>query len=292
MHASSLGITDGQQQLHSLASFLPPALPFSFRVAASAAFLSVAGAGSPLRRLSPENIMPTSRAANDDPRSILSREQDFFAPGAFQAAALLSALDAASTETQTAAALSALASKVDALEPSEISALSDTARESGALAKICDQLAGEATHQNALAILANLTTVEVNPRAAAAKECMKQSNAIALVVRHLFSEYVQTAALACAVCQNVCVNDAEVVTTLHRSGGVGRLRELATCEVATIASAANGCLANLTQLWLTSDGLAPTAPRSWHRAATRLQVRAAAGQQHRTPARAFHLLSN
>ena len=189
-----------------------------------------------------------------------------------EASSLLKSLDAATSAEAAASALSQLAAKVDLLEPSEISSLSESARESGALQKICLMLGDHSAHVNALSILANLTTVEVNPRAGDAKAMLKASNSIALVVRHLFSEYVQTAALACAVCQNVVVNDAEVVTTLHRSGGVGRLRELASCDVATIASAASGCLANLTNLWLRASECAVTAPRSWHKAATQLQV--------------------
>ena len=190
-----------------------------------------------------------------------------------EATSLLKRLDAATTAESASAALRELAMQVDLLEPAEISCISENARESGALQKICRMLGDPHAHQNALAILANLTTVEVNPRAGDAKAALKACDSISLVVRHLFSEYVQTAALACAVCQNVVVNDAEVVTTLHRSGGVGRLRELASCDVATIASAANGCLANLTNLWLRASECAVTAPRSWHHAATRLQVR-------------------
>ena len=168
-------------------------------------------------------------------------------------------------------ALSQLASEVSALDPNEISALSLTARESGSLTRICELLSTPHS-SSALAILANLTTAEVNPRANDAKAVLKATSSIEHVVRHLFSEYVQTAALACAICQNVVVNDAEVVTLLQERGGVGRLRQLATCEVAAIASAANGCLANLTNFWAAAGRVAhQTAPRAWHRAAIKLQ---------------------
>ena len=113
---------------------------------------------------------------------------------------------------------------------------SPSARESGSLTRICELLSTPHS-SSALAILANLTTAEVNPRANDAKAVLKATSSIEHVVRHLFSEYVQTAALACAICQNVVVNDAEVVTLLQERGGVGRLRQLATCEVAAIASA-------------------------------------------------------
>ena len=77
-------------------------------------------------------------------------------------------------------------------------------------------------------------------------------------------------------------HDAEVATTLQQSGGVGRLRQLATCDIAAIASAANGCLRNLANFWAATEGewgvwpgvsseAARSAPRHWHRAATRLQ---------------------
>ena len=186
----------------------------------------------------------------------------------------LATIGGRSPHDEAARALSSLVREVEQLEPSEISALSESAERTGALTRICGELlAAPTAHQNALAILANLTTAEVNPRAGDAKEVMKANDSIAVVVRHLFSEYVQTAALACAVCQNVCANDAEVVGTLQQLRAPERLRELAQCDIATIASAANGCLANLTNFWAHAGAIAAqTAPRAWHRAATRLQV--------------------
>lgn len=50
-----------------------------------------------------------------------------------EASSLLKSLDAATSAEAAASALSQLAAKVDLLEPSEISSLSESARESGAL---------------------------------------------------------------------------------------------------------------------------------------------------------------
>ena len=132
----------------------------------------------------------------------------------------LATLGSASSLDAAAAALSDLAVEVDRLEPTEMSALSVSARESGALERICALLRVPAASQHALAILANLTTADVNPRGAQdAKEVMLRCDGMRHVVSHLFSEYVQTAALACAVCQNVCANDADVVSALQQGGG-------------------------------------------------------------------------
>lgn len=145
-------------------------------------------------------------------------------------------------------ALTRLAEAVDAAESHDVGTLSGTARDSGALLLICSSVEHDdlRIHQASLALLANFTTAAVDPLGCeATKSAFKTiAGGFAHVVAHLFSEHVLTVALTCAIIQNVCA-EKEHCATLSQTGGVGRLRELATCDVPSVASAASACLRNL-----------------------------------------------
>jgi hypothetical protein len=160
--------------------------------------------------------------------------------------AMLAPLRKASTDDDKAAAVTELAAAVEEIEDAEdLAALSVAAHESGVLRLICEMIPAVFGAEAALAILTVLTTVDVNPRASEVKAVCKACDAVSAIVPHLFSTYVRSVALACAVCANIST-DPGVAETLQQSGGVGRLRQLAVCEHQVIASAANGCLGNLT----------------------------------------------
>lgn len=131
--------------------------------------------------------------------------------------------------------LSQLNELSDQLEGDEMWELCAESRESGLLVEIgkCVGSPEPALHQQALLLLATLTTEDVDPYADDTKWQIKKHHIFELIVPHLFSGVPLTVAFACAAVQNT-VSDMVLTKYLQDSGGVTRLRELAKCDMAAI----------------------------------------------------------
>ena len=151
--------------------------------------------------------------------------------------AFCDALTVATTDEAALEALIQLAQVVDSTEErSELNSLCSTMRNSGAMERIC-QLAAHSTpviHQVSLMLLATVTSSDDDrEHAAATTEIIKASGTISTIMVHLCSSTALNVAYACACVQNLS-SDAAVVELLHEGGGVGRLRELVTCDAPAI----------------------------------------------------------
>lgn len=106
--------------------------------------------------------------------------------------------------------------------------------------------------QTALMLLANFTTVDIDPHAAKTAMLIKEVGGFPRIAAQLFSQVALTVALACGTIQNTC-SDADVRQVLEELGAIDRLRELANCNQPAIVQASNACLHNLMEAMSSAD---------------------------------------
>ena len=163
------------------------------------------------------------------------------------AASASQALASAASDEATAAALVAMAQKVeDNQDGMCMATFCEVLRARGAVEQICrlSEHPAPLIHQTSLMLLASLTTTDVDPRADASCKIIRDATTIPTIMLRLGSQAALTVACACAAIQNIC-SEAETVTVVSELGGIERLQELSRCDQPAIVASAHVALRNI-----------------------------------------------